>query len=94
MFKRITDPTNNAQWIVQEEGISRDWYYGAVNVEELLDDYQDQQALLNKLLTMQGRMRKLSRDEITNIDFEEYVLLNRALMQCNCKFNKKKYAFN
>ena len=89
MFKLITDQSTKRQWIVQEEGISHDAYHGAVDVEELLDDYQDQQALLKELFSMQGYMRKLSRDKVTNLDFEKYMLLNRALMQSNCKFNKK-----
>ena len=95
MIKLITDPCTNLRWIVQEKGIEVEKvYHGAITVTDLLDNCQREQQdnikmLLKKMANLQGNTEAIKRDDITNLDFEYYGLLNRALMQGNCKFNKK-----
>ena len=95
MIKLITDPSIKIQWIVREEGIEVEkMYHGTIEVTELLHgcrfEEQDKlKILLKKMANLEGNTEALKRDKITNLDLKNYTLLNRALMQSNCKFNKK-----
>ena len=95
MIKLITDPETKIQWIVPEEGIEVEKeYHGTIHVTELLHAclWEQQDILkryLKRMANLESKTEALKRDKITNLDFENYVLLNRALMQGNCKFNKK-----
>ena len=95
MIKLITDPITDIQWIVQDKGIVVEKEYnGTIPTTELLNAclWEQQDILkrfLKKMANLDGSIRPLKRDKITNLDFKSYSLLNRALMQSNCKFNKK-----
>lgn len=95
MLKLITDPNTNVQWIAPEEGIEIEKeYHGTIPVTELLHaclwEQQDRlKRFLTRMANLESKTEALKRDKITNLDFGKYMLLNRALMQSNCKFNKK-----
>jgi hypothetical protein len=95
MIKLITDPDTKIRWFAQEKGIRvEEMYLGAITVRDLEKYCQCEQqgnikTLLKKMANLQGSTEAIKRDKITNLDFEYYGLLNRALMQSNCKFNKK-----
>lgn len=95
MIKLITDPSTNIQWIAQEKGIEVEKvYHGAITVKDLENmcqhlEQDNLKMFLKKMAYLQGNTEALKRDKITNLDFGNYALLNRALMQSNFKFNKK-----